>query len=324
MDYSIIYLTALLLTLILSWVVFRYSSNSNTSQDQLLDQIDSLSGFIKYSFVMLILLFFVWYSDHKFVGESIEVLFGNKNRPYQYREDSFNFMGIILPFVSVFFGSILFQYGFLRMSEFLLARNIPRSKIRSAALGLVEIQGEVISEQVLTTPYSKSPCVYYSCELQEYRRNYSSGSGIEYQWETISTETHRMPFWVKDETGQIPVFPNDAEFEIPQKKSGFLENAGEDTNSRFMTARVGDKRYYEYYLSPHENVCVLGTLAVRNNTSIPKGIHKGSGKSVFIISDSSKNGLNDALKWQMLAGLFFGSPLITAGVVKILQLALVF
>ena len=124
---------------------------------------------------MLILLFLVWYSDHKLVGESIEVLFGSKNRSYQYREDSFNFMGIILPFVFVFFGSILFQYGFLKMSEFLLARNIPRSKIRSAALGLVEIQGEVISEQVLTTPYSKLPCVYYSCELQEYRKKYSFG-----------------------------------------------------------------------------------------------------------------------------------------------------
>jgi uncharacterized protein YggT (Ycf19 family) len=103
MDYSIIYLSGLLLTLILSWVAYRYSSKFNTSPDQLLDQIDSLSDFIKYSFVMLILLFLVWYSNHKVVGELIEALFSKKSRPYQYREDSFNFMGIILPFVSVFF-----------------------------------------------------------------------------------------------------------------------------------------------------------------------------------------------------------------------------
>jgi hypothetical protein len=210
------------------------------------------------------------------------------------------------------------------MQEYLLARNVPRSKIRSAALGLVEIQGEVISEQVLTTPYSKLPCVYYSCELQEYRQHYSSGSGTKYRWETISTDTHRMPFWVKDETGQVPVYPTDAEFEIPQKQSGFLENAGENTNGRFMTTRIGDKRYNEYYLSTHENVCVLGTLALRKDPSTPKGIHKGITNSVFIISDSSKNGLNDALKWQMLAGLSFGSPLMAAGVVKVLQLAHLF
>jgi hypothetical protein len=133
-----------------------------------------------------------------------------------------------------------------------------------------------------------------------------------------------MPFWVKDETGQVPVYPTDAEFEIPQKQSGFLENAGENTNGRFMTTRIGDKRYNEYYLSTHENVCVLGTLALRKDPSTPKGIHKGITNSVFIISDSSKNGLNDALKWQMLAGLSFGSPLMAAGVVKVLQLAHLF
>jgi len=88
-----------------------------------------------------------------------------------------------------------------------------------------------------------------------------------------------------------------------------------------MSTSVGDKRYTEYYLSPNENVCVLGTLAIRKDPSIPKGIHKGSNNSVFIISDSSKNELNAALKWQMLAGFSYGSPLIVAGFIKILQLS---
>ena len=321
MNYSIIYLSGLLLTLILSWVTYRYSSKVNTLPDQLLSRIDSLSDFIMYSFAMLIIFFLVLYSNHKMVGMMIDGLLSGKHRSSHYRADSFNFAGIIVPFLSVYVGSLLFQYGFFRMPEYMMARNVPRSKIRSAALGLVEIQGEVISEQVLTTPYSKSPCVYYRSELQEYRQHYSSGSGTEYQWETISTETLRIPFWVKDETGQIPVYPTDAEFELPQKQSGFLENAEEDTNNQFMSTRVGDKRYNEYFLSPHENVCVLGTLALRKDASIPKGIHKGSSKSVFIISDSSKNELDDALKWQMVAGLSFGGPLIIAGVIKILQLS---
>jgi hypothetical protein len=157
--------------------------------------------------------------------------------------------------------------------------------------------------------------------LQEYRQHYSSGSGTEYQWETISTDTNRIPFWVKDETGQIPVYPADAEFEIPQKQSGFLESTGEDTNITSFSTKVGDKRYNEYYLSPNENICVLGTLALRKDPNIPKGIHKGSNNSVFIISDSSKNELDDSLKWQMFAGLSFGGPLIIAGVIKILQLS---
>jgi hypothetical protein len=207
------------------------------------------------------------------------------------------------------------------MPEYMMVRNVPRSKIRSAALGLVEIEGKVASEKVLTTPYSKLPCVYYHCELQEYRQHYSSGSGMEGQWETISTDTQRIPFWLKDETGQIPVFPADAEFEIPQKESGYLARDSEANNDELFSTKVGDKRYNEYYLSTNENVFVLGTLAIRKDPSIPKGIHKGSNNSVFIISDSSKRELNNALKWQMLAGLCYGCALLIAGIIKTLQLS---
>jgi hypothetical protein len=179
----------------------------------------------------------------------------------------------------------------------------------------------VISEQVLTTPYSKSECVYYRSELQEYRMHYSSGSGSEYRWVTVSTDTHRLPFWAKDETGQILIDPAGAEFEIPQRESGFLGREGEDTNNDLFSTNVGDKRYNEYFLSPNENVCVLGTIAIRKDPSIHKVIQKGSNNSTFIISDSSKRGLNDALKWQMLAGLTYGCTLFIVGLVKILELS---
>ncbi|MGD0591553.1 MAG: GIDE domain-containing protein [Bacteroidota bacterium] len=321
MDISVGYLLALVLTLILSWVTYRYYFRDSVWQDRFSGQMESLSNYIVYSFVILIILFIVLYSNNESMGIVINVLLSGRHRSNNFRVDSFNMWGIFLPFVSVFFGSLLFQYGFLRMPEYLLARNVPRSKIRSAAIGLVEIQGKVISEQVLTTPYSKSQCVYYRSELQEYRQHSTSGSGIEYRWETISTDTNRIPFWVKDETGQIPIYPTGAEFEIPQKQSGFLERDDEDANDQLFTTRVGDKRYNEYLLSTNENVFVLGTLAIRKDPSIPKGIHKGTNNSIFIISDSSKKELNDALKWQMLAGLSYGCTLFIAGFIKILQLS---
>jgi hypothetical protein len=258
--------------------------------------------------------------NNNLLGTLISAFFGRRHRSYNLGEHQYIEVAFF-SYVFIFLGSILFQYGFLRMSEYLLARNVPRSKIRSAAIGLVEIQGKVLSEHVLTTPFSKSECVYYRSELQEYRMHYISTSESEYRWETVSTDTHRLPFWAKDETGQIPIDPTGAEFEIPQMKSGFLGREVEDANDQLLPTKVGDKRYHEYFLSPNENVCVLGTIAIRKDTSIHKVIQKGSNNSTFIISDSSKRELNDALKWQMLAGLTYGCTLFVVGLIKILQLA---
>src|SRR5208283_503235 len=127
MDISLEYLLCLLATLVLSWATYRYYFKDSVWQDGFSDKINSLSSFIMSSFVVFIISIVVMYSDSIFVG-------------------------VVFPFISVFLGSIIFQYGFLRMSEYQLARNVPRSKIRSASIGLVEIQGKVISEQMLTTP----------------------------------------------------------------------------------------------------------------------------------------------------------------------------
>lgn len=207
------------------------------------------------------------------------------------------------------------------MSEFLLARNVPHSKIRSAAIGLVEIQGKVLPEHVLTTPYSKSECVYYRSELEEYRVRSRLSSDPEYEWVTISRDSHRLPFWAKDETGQILIDPSNAEFMIPQMKSGFLGTEGEDNNNQMLLAVVGDRRYRESFLSPGESICILGTLAVREDPSIHKVIQKTNDNSKFIISDSSKRQLNEALKWQMLGALSYGGILFIIGLFEILQLS---
>jgi len=79
-------------------------------------------------------------------------------------------------------------------------------------MGIVEVSGRVASEHVLTSPYSKSPCVYYRSELQIYRSYRSSDDETGYQWESLSNESFKIPFWIKDETGQMMVDPEGAEF----------------------------------------------------------------------------------------------------------------
>ncbi len=320
MDISVLYLICLFLTICLSWPAYRYVFKDSDWEDKVSEQIKSLSNFLLYSAVLLFLFVMALYAGNGFLGSLIGGFLGGRHGSIRY-PDQQNIQLVLFSFAFVFIGLILLQYGFQRMSEFQLARNVPRSKIRSAAIGLAEIQGKVLPQQLLTTPYSRQECVYYRSELQEYVRRYTSNSGVEYEWKTISTNSLRMPFWAKDETGQVIVDPEGAEFEIPQMQSGFLGRDGDDINGRTFIANVGDKRYNESYLSPNEDVCVLGTVGVRKDTSVHRVIQKGSNNSTFIISGSTKTELNAALKWQMLAGLFYGSSMFIVGLFKILQLS---
>jgi len=318
MDLSTRYLTCLLLTLVGSWAAYRYSLKDSIWEDQFDEQVDSLSNFAIFFAALLVILFLVLYDNNGYLGSLLDFLSGRRHRSTLVDP---KIRVAFFSFAFVFIGLILLLHGFAKMSEFLLARNVPHSKIRSAAIGLVEIQGKVLPEHVLTTPYTKSECVYYRSELEEYRVRSRLSSDPEYVWVTVSTDTHRLPFWAKDETGQILIDPSNAEFLIPQMKSGFLGTEGEDKNDKMFLSTVGDRRYRESFLSPGESICVLGTLAIRKDPSIHKVIQKANDNSKFIISDSSKRQLNEALRWQMLGALSYGGILFIIGLFEILQLS---
>ena len=70
-------------------------------------------------------------------------------------------------------GFSLFIWGFLSFRWKRLIENIPTSKIRSIAMGLVEISGRVVKSKNnnLKSPFSQNDCVYYKCTIEEYRRS---------------------------------------------------------------------------------------------------------------------------------------------------------
>ena len=58
-------------------------------------------------------------------------------------------------------GGAVFFYGFNRMKRFQLMNDTPTSKIRSMAMGLVEIKGKASAKKYLNAPFSRDECVYY-------------------------------------------------------------------------------------------------------------------------------------------------------------------
>jgi len=253
---------------------------------------------------------------------------------------------IVVSAIFSLIGLFVFIYGFNRLRKYGLIQDIPRSKIRSLAMGLVEIHGQVKAKDFLLSPFSQSKCVYYRYEIQEYRRHTHVDSKghthTSYSWDTIAGGEKRIPFWAKDETGEVYVEPQRAEFNLSLKKL-YLQKAGsfgsltsflkslkmqkklnpsalklvplDPKKKIFFNGRVGDRRFYEYFLEPEENLFVMGTAARQGQKVL---IKQGKNEPTFIISNRSEKDLLRSLKWQMIASFIFGGFFFLTGIFIIL------
>jgi hypothetical protein len=267
-----------------------------------------------------------------------------------------NGLGFATSLFFILLGSVGFYYGFNRMQKYLLIRDIPRSKINSIAMGLVELHGNVNADKCIKTPFSQKDCIYYHYEIEEFGK-----SGKDYAWLPRSRGEQKIPFFARDETGRVLVDPQGAEYNVKIKKI-FLQRVGSfgdirtivnalkdwdnnkqpdlkvstwgltpidikpylslDSNTRIRAgtenssregAKVGDRKYYEYYIEPDEELFVMGT-AGNNLQTNDVLIHKGVNEPTFIISDMSEKGLLGAIKKNMIGSFIFGGFIIIVGV----------
>lgn len=174
-----------------------------------------------------------------------------------------------------FFGGLGTWWFFRGMRQWRRERLIettPTSKIRSMAMGLVELQGQ--AEQgthLLKGPFSNKDCVFYKYRIERLQ----SGDGRN-GWVTVaSASTAHNSFFINDGTGRALVDPEgaDVELEIPSFEftgggmSGEtlpveLENYLLEHNIKFR-ALLGthQMRFKEWDIRPGDTVFILGTAS---------------------------------------------------------------
>jgi len=259
-------------------------------------------------------------------------------------------IGIVIGIIVCLIGAVCFYFGFKQFHKFSLIKDTPTSKIRSMAMGLVEIHGNVEAKETILTPFSQVPCVYYEYKIEEYRqhtrRDSDGKTHTTYSWDTIASGSRRIPFFAKDDTGEAYVNPKGAEYKVPLKKMfyqrrgifgaiGLIINALSDwdnaKSSRMdiggwglepiqpgqivWAASVGDRKYYEYFMEPKENLFLMGTAA--NDSKAPNNvlIKKGENEPTFIISNKTEEEVMGSFKWQMWGLLILSGILEVVGVV---------
>lgn len=238
---------------------------------------------------------------------------------------------LIYSIIGFFGGLYLFYKGLAWFRLRRLIENLPTSKVRSIAMGLVEIYGEVkpFQAKLLKSPLLQKECVYYDMQIKEKR-----GSGKHSHWVTICSGKDMVPFILKDETGEVLVDPHEAKVDFRKDldcSSGTIKIGQSQklpqTALDYMKAKnialsvflgMGNPRTYtEIVISPKDMLYILGTAgknpymkeatALKSEDAIM--IQASKNNEVYYIADKSEKDLVKGFKWKSLGGIFGGAAL---------------
>jgi hypothetical protein len=121
------------------------------------------------------------------------------------------------------FGSGLYWFfdGFRVFRESRVLADMPESRIRSLAMGLVEIHGTASGDETLTSPLSHTPCFLYKIKIERWETDRGRGC-----WSHYWTDMRAVKFYVADPTGQVLVDPRGAEYDLMRRGVREIGRAG--------------------------------------------------------------------------------------------------
>jgi hypothetical protein len=172
----------------------------------------------------------------------------------------------IWPAAGIAGGLYLFVRGFKMLQRKRLILNTPTSKIRSASLGLIEVNGLAMGPYTLTAPVTGASCYFYRTQAWELRK-----SGKNNEWQQVADESLHVPFYLDDNTARLLINPQGAELDIHRdfheefSTSIFLEKKMPERVCQFLMryAVSGEHkvRVDEYCIKPKNFLFILGTLS---------------------------------------------------------------
>ena len=114
----------------------------------------------------------------------------------------------ILSSVAIAGGLYFFFVGFQLLARKRLLLTTPTSRIRSAALGPVEVNGMAAGPYTMSAPITGKSCFLYQTTAWQQRE------GRKQEWEKVADETLHLPFFIDDSTGQLLIEPLGADLDL--------------------------------------------------------------------------------------------------------------
>ena len=205
-----------------------------------------------------------------------------------------------------------------------LIENVPTSKMRSVAMGLVELKGKIeVSDKVLEDPFDKKKCVFWRVHIEERVKRGKHG-----RWITRHKAKGQVPFFISDDSGSVLIKLEGANMDDVKRDSQYetallfsdklplnVRNYCNKNRIRFRGLFGGKKRMRcrVTYLEPNDNIYVLGHARpllqkeIKNSKSVTAVIEMVN-NSIFIVSDKSEKELIEdrgGQFWVVPLGIIF-------------------
>ncbi len=240
-------------------------------------------------------------------------------------------------------GPCVFWRGFRHLRTLRLIENTPTARIRSMAMGLVEVHGSVHPRSTLTAPFSRRPCAYWEVDISLRGRNRG--------WTVVHRNRSGNPFFLSDETGVAMVYPESADCRIRfgteeecfglMPPSPYAEYLHQHPTVMTSVARLSMMRFRERALEDGQVVYVMGTATPRAHAEVVSEgealvatgtdgnpwttrlraldqetsavIRRGENESTFIITQEQERDLATGLRLKAAAMILGGPPIALLG-----------
>jgi hypothetical protein len=175
--------------------------------------------------------------------------------------------------------------------------NTPTSKVRSLAMGLVEVHGRARRCYALVAPMTQSACVWY--RLRKYRKDNKGNWKL-----TREITSSHVPFLLDDGTGRLTVDPAGAAVRARVQQSGY-PGQSPFAFTAFGSSCGEDEKWTEDVIYEGTSIYVLGfarpergeRLSLRDRTTAslrqlkldPQALHR---------YDTNSDGRIDETEWQ--------------------------
>jgi len=128
--------------------------------------------------------------------------------------------------------------------------NTPTSRIRSIAMGLVEVHGQARRQYALVAPMTQSACVWF--RLRKYRKDHRNN------WrKTKEVDSSHVPFLIDDGTGKVTVAPSRASVKAKIRRTGYPGD-GALTFTAFSGRTGENEKWIEDLIYEGTSLYVLG------------------------------------------------------------------
>ncbi len=164
-------------------------------------------------------------------------------------------------------GLVLFGAGFRAWRRLRLIEDTPTSRVRSMALGRVELAGRALGKGDLEAPFTGTACVYYRYRIEQEVRSNKRRS-----WRTVAQgDSSAWGFYLEDDTGRVLVDPAGAQVDLAHD----WKETNPELAPRLLAALARDDvdpqgwllrkklRFTEWHIAPGDPLYVLGVAQER-------------------------------------------------------------